>query len=441
MITKSKMKNIQYIIISLFICITLTCCKKHTTWPESFYSYAENCKNNGEYEKAIYYFEKTIQNSHYSKDSCKYYISALLGECETLIKLHCIDLASEKTRIYHQYAISKDLMYEEMQSYILFTKISIKNRDFKKGSFYLQKVDSISTKYNFKTNINDESEIINLALDLENNKSLDLCKYDRLKEMAIDTNFYYMYEALKIFSLYEAIKNNNKSFIQAINMTDSINSNRLVSLSKLSSYNKSQYDERNKIKNNKKNIYIGYSWIITIAILVSTCYDIMRKRKKHYIKSLRNTIKKDRTIIYQLNNNLAMTKKEVVKEKNNLRKNMLYNMNIGKLLPIEESCNNLNTSIYENLFVKEEHIMKFMMEIKFCFPDFYDKLDDMVKANIIIPIEAFYCCLFALNIRTKDIAKMLSVQTNTISSRKKRIKEKIDNNSSINFESLIDYIK
>ena len=116
-------------------------------------------------------------------------------------------------------------------------------------------------------------------------------------------------------------------------------------------------------------------------------------------------------------------------------------MNIGKLLPIEESCNNLNTSIYENLFVKEEHIMKFMMEIKFCFPDFYDKLDDMVKANIIIPIEAFYCCLFALNIRTKDIAKMLSVQTNTISSRKKRIKEKIDNNSSINFESLIDYIK
>lgn len=224
-------------------------------------------------------------------------------------------------------------------------------------------------------------------------------------------------------------------------MTDSINSNRLVSLSKLSSYNKSQYDELNKIKNNKKNIYIGYSWIITIAILVSTCYDIMKKKKKHYIKSLRNTIKEDRTIIYQLNDDLAMTKKDVLKEKNDLRRKMLYNMNIGKLIPTEQSYNKFNTSIYENLFVKEEHIVEFMMEIKSCFPDFYNKLDSMVKANIIIPIEAFYCCLFALNIRTTDIAKMLSVQTNTISSRKKRIKEKIDNNSSINFESLIDYIK
>lgn len=100
------------------------------------------------------------------------------------------------------------------------------------------------------------------------------------------------------------------------------------------------------------------------------------------------------------------------------------NSKIAARIPSSENPVSLSEKDFSGIFYRGNNYEEFLIQYNKYYNNFAARLQDLnPKLN---DLDLVYCCLFRMNVKPSDIALMFGVSRNTVSMRRKRIEEKME---------------
>ena len=270
----------------------------------------------------------------------------------------------------------------------------------------------------------EEFTIAQAHHELEQNKVLKTETISTLRQISQQDNIIFKSEALKLLALCHPT--NNSILQEYFLLQDSIWNERLEVHSRHAQtiWLSKEQEYLNDLKYSQTYIIIA---CFTIVLLLSGfLYITFSKRLKYnklkhkkLLNQKANAINNLKDKINYLKHRNIEIQAQITQTSIELRNVQFHEMKIGRFIPTKSNHNKLNQENYKSLLTNRENITSFLKEISLCFPKLYNKLHIEKATTELELIKATYICLFCLDVRTSDIALMMCVQNNSVSSLKK----------------------
>lgn len=433
------MKNcIKLLLLTVLIPLSFACeqDKERNLLPKWYIEEALFLEKEGRWGEALITYTRMISSAQYYEDSVESYTTAFLNSGRLWLKMNYYDDAKNDFNRLLVIAKRHDLDSALYLAYRNLTTVAIYKRNYREALNMATKAGQIMQENKWSENkmTDDWHEEIAIAQahhSLNQNNELNERTISTLKQISKHDNIIFKTEALKLLSLHDPT---NKSIIQEyILLQDSIWNERLEVHSR-----HAQTIWLSKEQEYLKQLKYSQTYIIiacfTIALLlIGFIYIVFNKRLRYNkIKHKKQLYQKTNAINYlkdkinYLKHRNIEIQEQITQTSIELRNVQFHEMKIGKYIPTKSNHNRLSTEDYKNLFTNFGNITTFLKEISLCFPKLYSKLQIETETSETKLIKATYICLFCLDVCTSDIALMMSVQSNSVSSRKKRIKKEFE---------------
>lgn len=155
-----------------------------------------------------------------------------------------------------------------------------------------------------------------------------------------------------------------------------------------------------------------------VALLQSRIHE--KEKQMEQLEHENKRIMKDLETLFD---RIQRQKDEQRQQEEHFNQCRFFDTEIGKVIPTPENPYHPSRSLYEKLLAKEENRTCFIATFDICFNGFATRLQKLTPE--LTEDDIMYCCLFKLNVRTKDIALMVCLGCSTISTRRKRIEMKM----------------
>ena len=149
--------------------------------------------------------------------------------------------------------------------------------------------------------------------------------------------------------------------------------------------------------------------------------------KERQMKRLEYENKRMADDISQLSGQIQEKEDEQKKQEERFCLCRFFDTEIGKSIPAPENPYHPQRLHFEKLLAKDESRTHFIAVCNICFGGFAEGLRCLTPT--LTNDDLMYCCLFKLNVRTKDIALMVCQSCSTVSTRRKRIEMKMEKGS------------
>lgn len=136
-----------------------------------------------------------------------------------------------------------------------------------------------------------------------------------------------------------------------------------------------------------------------------------------------NDLNRQMVEIERLREQLEQKQMEWKETETKIRRNHLYDMAIGKLLPTPDNPHPTDKAAFENLLATAERQEAFLREMDHCFNRFASGLMELTPD--LTQEDTVFCCLFHLDIRPTDIACITATSRSNVSKKRIRIEEKL----------------
>lgn len=388
------------------------------------------------WSEALIVYSSMITSAQYYEDSVENYTTAFLNSGRLWLKMNYYDDAKNDFNELLVIAKRHELDSVLYQAYRNLTTIAIYKRDYEEALNIATKAKGIAQKHQWADNEftdgwYEEFTIAQAHHELEQNKVLKTETISTLRKISQQDNIIFKSEALKLLAL--CYPTNNSILQEYFLLQDSIWNERLEVHSRHAQtiWLSKEQEYLNDLKYSQTYIIIACFTIV--LLLFGFLYITFSKRLKYnklkhkkLLNQKANAINNLKDKINYLKHRNIEIQAQITQTSIELRNVQFHEMKIGRFIPTKSNHNKLNQEDYKSLLTNRENITSFLKEISLCFPKLYNKLHIEKATTELELIKATYICLFCLDVRTSDIALMMCVQSNSVSSRKKRLKEELE---------------
>ena len=387
-----------------------------------------------EFEKAIYLLKNDINYSKISKKDLARAYSRLSANYDEFTQGHIINKndSAEKYSLL-SLKISKEindtLLIASSQNELGFFYLKRKI-NFKKAENYLLSAIDIFKK--LKTQNYEISAIINASnlylSKKEYKKSLkiilkgfEFCSYNNSEEACM--RFFlqlanvYSYNDMNYYA-YQYLSLGRKIQVELLN--NKIEKNSLELAAKYDLKIKQAEIDKIKQKNNKEkqqNLIIILVLVITIILLIFIYFNnklknkLQKQKEENLILENNNLIKKNEYRSHKLSQAIA----NIVKQNNSLREIK----NLIKSSKIDKAINAININVNQ-----KSEWQNFLIDFSDLYPNFFENIEK--KHPNITENEKRLSALLLMNLKSQEIADILSVELSTVNKNRQRLRKKLN---------------
>ena len=470
---------------SLLVAVAIVgCTTDKTSWAAETYTYAEECMRQGDITQALLYYNIS-SGSALEADSIPYWWKAMYGEGKIYFMDHRPQDAKENFEKIWDFAQRQSLDTAQFVALTGLADIAYLDGQYARASSLLQKADSIAMSKGLRNDLTTglEQKILLAASGriLQEGILPDSLSF-ALGRLAEGSTGAWQAEALKWLAVQEEKESGNRYTYAALRQRDSLWRQNLVSYTnRMKREQTLREEELNATKDFQQRslsaILIAFALLLgggiyaavnhrrrheldririilnqkeqTIQILerekedtTSLQYQIQEKtrqleemaqqeRKIKELKELQNGKSQQLEELSRLTKELAELRKQIEQKQKewaeteaDIRRNHLYDMTIGHHLPAPDNPYKPKKEDFEGLLVSTDNQETFLNEMDRCFNRFATGLMDITPG--LTKEDTVYCCLFRLEIRTMDIATLMSRTNSSVSKRRVRIELKLN---------------
>lgn len=474
---------------SLLIAVAITgCTTDKASWAAETYTYAEECMGRGDITQALLYYNIS-SGSAFEADSVPYWWKAMYGEGKIYFMDHRPQDAKENFEKIWDFAQRQSLDTAQFVALTGLADIAYLDGQYARASSLLQKADSIAMSKGLRNDLTTglEQKILLAASGriLQEGILPDSLSF-ALGRLAEGSTGAWQAEALKWLAVQEEKESGNRYTYAALRQRDSLWRQNLVSYTnRMKREQTLREEELNATKDFQQRslsaILIAFALLLcggiyaavnhrrrheldririilnqkeqTIQILerekedtTSLQYQIQEKtrqleemaqqeRKIKELKELQNGKSQQLEELSRLTKELAELRKQIEQKQKewaeteaDIRRNHLYDMTIGHHLPAPDNPYKPKKEDFEGLLVSTDNQEAFLNEMDRCFNRFATGLMDITPG--LTEEDTVYCCLFRLEIRTMDIATLMSRTNSSVSKRRFRLELKLNGKDS-----------
>lgn len=428
------------------------------------YFYAEECRKKGNLEQALLFYQLSIGNT-FSNDSIPYWWKAKLGRGDIYMELHRFQDAKEDFKDMLEFARRHCI---DSALYFAHRNLSVINRregNCKDAFAHILQAQRAVQTAGIQGDMKKEILLASAACAVQNHVLMDSVVW-QLQKLANDSCAEWRANALQVLTLH-ADRNCHNEYLE-----DFLQAQKVYHESEIHDYMAHLEHEKAVLRQElnekaQRQQSILFVSLIVFALIISGCvYATLRYRQKHETDRIRLILKqkedfirfmeeekkcnvsqlqeriveKERQMkrleyenkrmaddICQLSGQIQEKEDEQKKQEERFSLFRFFDTEIGKDIPAPENPYHPQRANFEKLLAKDERRMHFIAICNICFGGFAEGLRYLTPT--LTNDDLMYCCLFKLNVRTKDIALMVCQSCSTVSTRRKRIEMKMEKGS------------
>ena len=452
------------------------------------YEYAVTLHKEGNLNDAIFYYQLTALECQYNpEDSLAYWWKAMCGQGEVWMQKNFLSDARMDFEAVLEFAKRHKLDTAEYLACRRLAKIALRERQYENALSLYRQAQMIAERRKLPPAIlkgqDAEATLLLSAYELEKEQSLPDYTVKELERLSCDSSLEVQNMALRLLAQYEASRSNPRNYLSKfLKKQDELWNSRYQKFTNDSEREKEKLiAERNEIaEERQQTLFISLTLFAlllgggiyaavnhrrrheldririilnqkeqTIQILerekedtASLQYQIQEKtrqleemaqqeRKIKELKELQNGKSQQLEELSRLTKELAKLRKQIEQKQKewaeteaDIRRNHLYDMTIGHHLPAPDNPYKPKKVDFEGLLVSTDNQEALLNEMDRCFNRFATGLMDITPG--LTKEDTVYCCLFRLEIRTMDIATLMSRTNSSVSKRRVRIELKLN---------------
>lgn len=425
------------------------------------YIYAEECRQKGDMEQALLFYKLCIGETN-PCDSIPYWWKAKLGRGEIYMELHRFQEAKEDFKDILEFAQRHHIDSALYFAHRNLSAVTWRERNHKDAYAHILQARQAALAAGIRCDMEKEMLLASAACAVQGHALTDSVAW-QLQELANDSCAEWRANALQILTLHSNQMHPNKylkDFLQAQNVCHEIQIRDCTE--QLEREKALLRQELNEKAQSQQNIL--FISLVVFALIICGCiHAILNYRQKHETDKIRLILKQKEDFIRFMEEekkcNVSQLQERIVEkerqmkqlehenqrmadelqllceqihEKENDQKKQeeifslyrFFDTEIGKSIPTPENPYHPQKPHFEKLLAKDEDRVRLITICNICFNGFAEGLKRLTPT--LTNDDLMYCCLFKLNVRTKDIALMVCQSCSTVSTRRKRIEMKME---------------
>lgn len=439
------------------------------------YIYAEECHKKGNLEQALLFYKLSIEETN-PCDSLPYWWKAKLGRGDIYMELHRFQDAKEDFKDILDFAQRHRIDSALYSAHHNLAVINRREENYKKALTHVLHAQKAALAAGILCDMEKEKLLISAAYTVQNQTLTDSV-IQQLKKLANDSNTEWKTNALKILILQSNRTYPNehlKDFLQNLNTYHEM---QLRERTEQMEHEKALLRQELNEQAQKQQDILFISLIVFALIICGCIYIIQHYKQKREREIIQRTLQQKEEFIHFIEQekksniarllNTISEKEQRMKLLENENKRMandckilyeriqknedkqkqqeehfnlcrFFDTTIGQTIPTPENPYHPQQQDFEKLLVKEKNRKRLIDACNICFNGFAEGLQRLTPT--LTNDDLMYCCLFKLNVRTKDIALMVCLSCSTISTRRKRIEMKMEKGSGQTSNEEIDRV-